>query len=84
MIDSTKAPVSARRKAALTALLVVLLAVAGYVLWTKDLHHSNPGSPASAPPAASAPRRSASVPTTATTIPGGLPESSRDPFASGN
>lgn len=85
-IDATKSPTPLWQRRTIAVLLVVLLAVVGYMVWTKDLHHS---SPAAAPPPASAPalRRStpasrsanpASSPTT--TVPGGIPVSSRDPF----
>lgn len=80
MIDSTKAPMSPTRRYVTTALLTLLILVAMYVLWTKELHHSNP-SPASSTPAVTHPAaRSATAPTPSTTIPGGIPISGRNPF----
>ena len=81
-IDATKSPSPAWQRKAMMAVLAVLVAVVGYLVWTKDLHHSAPAS--SAPAAASAPVHS-TTPTTlrttpSTTVPGGLPLSSRDPF----
>ena len=87
MIDATKSPVPAWKRLGLIVLLAVLVLAAGYVIWTKELHHST--SPASSPAPASAPvtlqgpasapasgsRTIHTPPTTA-----GLPVSSRDPF----
>lgn len=83
MIDSTKSPVPAWKRLGLIVLLAVLVLAAGYVIWTKELHHST--SPASSPAPASVPvtpqapaSGSRTIHTTPTTA--GLPVSSRDPF----
>lgn len=82
MIDSTKSPVPAWKRYATMALLAVLLLVAGYVIYTKELHHSSaataPGPAPVSKPVTPAPV--AKQPSTATTIPGGIPISSRNPF----
>jgi hypothetical protein len=83
MIDSTKSPLPAWRRYATVVLLTVLIAVAGYVVWTKELHKGQSTAAAVKPPAAAktlAPK-SVGAPSTTTTIPGGIPVSSRDPFA---
>ena len=82
MIDSTKSPTAQWKKTATVVLLVVLIAVAGWYVWTKDLHKSSSGSSdAASTPALSvpAPAVKATV-TTTTTLPGGVPESDRNPF----
>ena len=84
MIDATKAPTPAWKRYGIMALLAVLIVVAAFMVWKKELHHSGSGS--ASPPAAAvvnpltptAPAKAASRPTT--TVPGGLPISSRDPF----
>lgn len=84
-IDATKSPTPAWQRKAVAVLLALLVTVVGYTLWSKDFHHQAAAPPAP-PPAAKAPVRS--VPSTtavtapSTTIPGGLPLSGRDPFAS--
>jgi hypothetical protein len=84
MIDSTKSPMPAWKRYAVVVVLAVLLVVAGYVLWKKELHHASSGN--SAPPATAAPSQtvhSRARPSTApTTIPGGIQPSNRDPFGS--
>ncbi len=81
-IDATKSPTPVWQRRIVAALLAVLLAVVGYMVWTKDLHHSPAASAPPAPVAHSAPApRAASAPSTpGTTVPGGIPVSSRDPF----
>lgn len=86
MIDSTKTPVPAWKRYATMAVLVVLLLVAGYVIYAKDIHHSSTG-PTSSPAATVAvPAKAPAKPgpttaTTATTLAGGIAPSTRDPFA---
>lgn len=82
MIDSTRSPMPVWRRYGTVVLLTVLIAVAGYIVWTKELHHGQ-GTPAAvSPPAAvkTVAPKAATAPSTTTTIPGGLPISSRDPF----
>lgn len=84
MIDSTKSPVPAWKRYSLLALMAVLVIVAGYTLWTKELHPKSSNSSSSPPvtssqvtsPAPSSPGSS----TPPTTV--GLALSSRDPFGS--
>lgn len=82
MIDASKSPIPTWRRYGTAVLLTVLIAVAAYVVWAKELHPSAPSEPAA--PAASAPVAHRTPPTTrvlpTTTIPGGIPVSSRDPF----
>ncbi len=82
MIDASKSPVPAWKRYLTIALLAVLVLAAAYVIYTKEIHHSSP-SPASPAPAASqaqpAPRPTQTK-TAPTTIPGGIPISSRNPF----
>ncbi len=83
MIDASKSPVPAWKRYATMALLSVLILVAGYVVYTKELHKSSPASkpaPATAPVNASPTPQPAAGQTSATTIPGGIPISSRNPF----
>lgn len=90
MIDATKGPLPAYKRIGLFALVAVLVVVAAGMIWTKELHHSIPGISKSKPAAAAAaPARVQSTPPAAaaskpvsTTIPGGIPVSGRDPFAS--
>jgi hypothetical protein len=89
MIDATKSPLPAWKRYGLIILVAALVVVAAGMIWTKELHHSIPGiskskpaasAPASATPS-SAPAASASKPKpVATTIPGGVPVSARNPF----
>ena len=81
-IDATKSPTPIWQRRTIAVLLAVLLAAVAYMVWTKDLHHS---SPASAPAPVTAPARTHSAPVSGvasptTTVPGGIPVSSRDPF----
>ncbi len=83
MIDSTKSPIPAWRRYATIAILGIVIVVAGYLLWSKELHHSSAAATApatTAKPAASGAKPQ--LPSPSTTIPGGIPVSSRDPFGS--
>lgn len=83
MIDSTKSPVPAWKRYATITLLAVLTLVAVYVLYTKELHHGSAGTTTPVPATVSRPVQpssSAKQQSTATTIPGGIPISSRNPF----
>jgi hypothetical protein len=87
MIDSSKSPMPVWRRYANVLMLTVLLVVMGYVVWVKELHHSSPASstppaPAARPAAAPASKTSPMAVSTATTIPGGIPVSGRNPFGS--
>jgi hypothetical protein len=91
MIDATKSPVPAWQRNAIIVVLAVLVVVAGYMLWTKELHKSTSGS-SGAPAAVHAILPTANpttgngsavtIKTAPTTVPGGVPVSSRDPFGS--
>jgi hypothetical protein len=85
MIDATKSPLPTWKRYGLIVLVAALVVVAGAMIWTKELHHSLPGisksKPAAtqaAPPATTSTKTAQTVPTT---IPGGIPVSSRNPFA---
>jgi hypothetical protein len=91
MIDATKSPVPAWQRYAIIVLLAVLLVVAGYFVWTKELKKSSSASsgapaavhaivPTANPPTGNG--AAATVKTVPTTVPGGLPISARDPFGS--
>jgi hypothetical protein len=84
MIDSSKSPMPVWRRYTNVLLLTVLLVVMGYVVWVKELHHSSPGSSTPSAPAAAAPapKTSPTTVSTATTIPGGIAVSGRNPFGS--
>lgn len=83
MLDASKSPIPTWRRYVMAGVLTIAILVAGWFVWSKDLHHASlPGTPAAATtppglPAGPATRQSAS---TATTIPGGIPVSSRNPF----
>lgn len=82
MIDATKSPMPTWKRYGTIVLLGVLILVAGYVLWTKELHHSSAATttpPPAAHPITSASKSQAKT-STSTTIPGGIPISSRNPF----
>ncbi len=89
MIDATKSPLPTWKRYGLFLLVGVLVVVAAGVIWTKELHHSIPGISKSKP-AASAPASEQSPSPTgttpakpvATTVPGGIPVSARNPFGS--
>lgn len=82
MIDPTKSPTSPLRKTATIVLLAVLIIAAGMFLYKKDFHHSTASAGTSPAPAAPAPVIHTKAATaTTTTIPGGVPESNRNPFA---
>jgi hypothetical protein len=90
MIDASKSPLPAWKRYGLILVVAALLVAAAGVIWTKELHHSIPGVSKSKP-AASAPATAQSTPPitgpskaskpVATTIPGGIPVSARNPFA---
>lgn len=83
MIDASKSPLPTWKRYGIFVMLAILIVVAGYVIWTKELHKSSSSSPASSPPAATTPAPVTAVPATKpvpTTIPGGLPISNRNPF----
>jgi hypothetical protein len=61
-------------------LLGVLIVFAAFVIWTRELHHHSSGSANSSPPPATAPAAPSIRQAPATTIPGGIPVSSRNPF----
>jgi hypothetical protein len=89
MIDATKSPLPTWKRYGLFVLVAVLVVVAAGVIWTKELHHSIPGISKSKPAAsAPAPNASSTGPEVtpskpvSTSVPGGIPVSSRDPFAS--
>jgi hypothetical protein len=89
MIDASRSPRPAWKRYGTFLLLVAVIAVAAVVIWKKELHHNSPASapqvPAAVVPAhpaahtakAAKPAKPAS-PTT--TVPGGLPISTRNPF----
>lgn len=83
MIDSSASPIPAWRRYGTLLLLTVLVLVAGYVIYTKELHHSSPSTGTGHPAAATAPVQAVprAAPSVSTTIPGGIPVSSRDPFS---
>jgi hypothetical protein len=90
MIDASKSPLPTWKRYGLLLLIGVLVVVAGAMVWTKELHHSLPliskskpaaSAPASTaqstPPSATASKAAKPV---ATTVPGGIPVSGRNPF----
>jgi hypothetical protein len=78
--DATKSPTPAWQRTLIGVLLAVFIIAVGYFLWTHELHHSAKASPpAAVQPAPSQPSHPGTTPPT--TIPGGIPISSRDPFA---
>ncbi len=91
MIDATKSPLPAWKRYGLIVLVAVLVVAGAGMIWTKELHHSLPGLSKSKPaPSAPAPATESTPATAAasksskpvaTTIPGGIPVSARDPFA---
>jgi hypothetical protein len=85
-IDATKSPTPAWQRTLMIVLLAALIAVAGYYLWKHDIHKAPSAAPPSAPavvharaPSSQAPGSKPTV-VTSTTIPGGIPISTRDPF----
>jgi hypothetical protein len=82
MIDASLSPRAAWRRYATLILLLVLVAAAAYVIWTKELHHSAATNSAPKQPPAVVSTKTHSVRPSATTIPGGVPVSGRDPFQS--
>jgi hypothetical protein len=91
MIDATKSPLPTWKRYALLLLIAALVVAAGAMIWTKELHHSLPlvskSKPAASAPAASTKSTgttktpAAPAKPVATTIPGGIPVSPRNPFA---
>lgn len=81
MIDASKSPVPAWKRYMTIAVVSVLVALAAYVIYTKEIHKStaNPG-PTPAQNAVAPQGAPSRVPTVSTTIPGGVPVSSRNPF----
>jgi hypothetical protein len=82
MIDATKSPTPAWRKYLTVLVLGVLLVIAGYFLWTKELHKSTSNGSNSSPTTATVPVKQPAAKSPATTVPGGIPISNRNPFAS--
>jgi hypothetical protein len=84
-IDATKSPTPTWQRVLIGVLLAGVIVAVGYFLWTHELHHAKASSPPANPPAvAQTAHAPASHPraTPVTTIPGGLPISSRNPFSS--
>ena len=95
MIDSTTSPVPTWKRYLTIAVLAVVVLAAGYLIYTKELKGSSGSSSANIPavtiPAAGAGAASAGSPSgsagptlsagSATTIPGGVAPSSRNPFS---
>jgi hypothetical protein len=79
MADPTTSPVPAWKRYATLALLGVVLLVAAYVIYTKELHHTTTATHSS-PPATVPAQPSVITPSVPTTIPGAIPISSRNPF----
>lgn len=84
MIDASRSPRPAWQRYATFVAIAALLVVAVFVIWTKELHHSSPAAapqtPALTVPAHTAVQTAGHTPKPATTVPGGLPISSRNPF----
>lgn len=80
MIDASKSPMPLWKRWTTMALLAVLIVVAGYVLWTKELHHPATDSSSPSSPTAAAPAPAHAAPTTTTTVPGGIAVSHNSPF----
>jgi hypothetical protein len=80
--DATKSPTPAWQRTLIGLLLAAVIIAVGYFLWTHELHKKaspSGGSPAAVQPAPTQPSHPGATPPT--TIPGGIPISSRDPFA---
>jgi hypothetical protein len=84
MLDPTKPVAPAWRKYLILAVMPILIGVCAYVIWSRELHHSKSAGPSSTPPVTSAPaqRLATNLTSPPTTVPGGLPISARNPFAS--
>lgn len=80
MIDSSKTPMPLWRRYATLAALTLLVLVAAYVVWVKELHHSTPSVPTPSAVSHAAVPPAHPTASTTTTLPGGLPVSSRNPF----
>ena len=82
-VDATKSPTPAWKRALVMVLLAVLILVTGYFLWTHELHKSSPPASSSGPaPAVQTSPTSVKPASTPTTVPAGLPISTRNPFTS--
>jgi hypothetical protein len=82
MIDATKSPTPAWRKYLMIVVLGVLIVIAAYFVWTKELHKSSSNSPSSTPTTLVAPAKQTPPKAPTITIPGGIPVSNRNPFGS--
>jgi len=86
MIDSTKSPTPAWQRYVMIGLMAVLIVVAGYMIYTKEIKKSSTSSSQSVPAVTATTVKSGTpahpkVPaTTTTTIPGGIPVSPNSPF----
>ncbi len=80
MIDASRSPRAAWKRYVTFVLLLVLIVAAGYLIWTKELHHTASGPSPSRTLAAAAPIRTTHAVSTVTTIRRGLPVGSRDSF----
>lgn len=81
MIDSTTSPVPAWKRYATMTVLTVLILVAGFGIYMKEIRHSSSAGAASPPAAAAAPAPHAQPKPTPTTL-ATIATSSRNPFGS--
>jgi hypothetical protein len=82
MIDASRSPRPAWKRYATFVALAALIVVAAFVIWNKELHHTASSATPPRSPVVAAPAPTAKVVTpTPTTVPGGLPISSRDLFS---
>jgi hypothetical protein len=82
MIDATKSPTPAWRKYLIFVVLGVLIVIAAYFVWVKELHHSSHIGSSSTPTTVTVPAKQPVSKAPATTVPGGLAISNRNPFGS--
>jgi hypothetical protein len=80
MIDASRSPRPAWQRIATIAALAVLILLALLFISKKVLHHNSSGSSNINIPAASAPAVPSVKKAPVTTVPGGVPVSSRNPF----
>jgi hypothetical protein len=83
MIDASRSPQPAWRRYITFVALGAVLVLAAIFIMTKELHHHSSGSAQVNPPSASAPANPAGSSVAkahATTTPGGIPVSGRNPF----
>jgi hypothetical protein len=80
MIDATKAPTPTWKRYAMAMIVTVLLVVAGYVIWAKELHHSSGGAAAPSATTGNVATAPAGKKASATSLPGGIAISGRNPF----